>query len=643
MMDRGEDRAAAAARRFERVEDFLGGRVLGWAGAIAVLLGVAFLVAVAIGRGWIDETGRVSLAFAGSVALLAAGAWLHERRGATQASLAMAGTGLAGLFLALTAGIQLYDLYPPAVALGEALVIGVIGTVLALRWNSRTIAALAIGGSLLAPPLVGADLTNVVFALLLVVLACAVAVLVMRRWDWLAVGCFVVTAPQLVAWVYGSEPRPAALIAGLSVYALVNAGAALGHELRTHDDGPSPSAALLVLGGALVTAAAGYWGLQEAGADALAGWWLAALAVAHLVAAGLAIRSRRVAAGIGILGAGVGIVLADLAFGALSSGPVLAAGWAASAIALAALSSTRRELANVALVAAAGQLTLAAAHVLLFDASPQALRDNAHDLSTALAGIGSVGVACFVCARLMSGARQPRIALGLDALALSVLAYAEAHAFHGPPLVAALAGTGVAVAGALKREPLALGGGAGFLGIAGFLALALQAPPVDALTYGVRDLVGAATALVAVGVGCLAVARLIGSGGPELPRRAFSAAGALAFLYLASIALVTAFQPSAAALDSGLALGVRQQGQVLLSALWAVAGAVALVSGLRRDRLELRGAGFALLAAAFGKVIVFDLSTLDSIYRVASCVALGLLLLGSAFAYQRLRPPARRF
>jgi uncharacterized membrane protein len=37
-------------------------------------------------------------------------------------------------------------------------------------------------------------------------------------------------------------------------------------------------------------------------------------------------------------------------------------------------------------------------------------------------------------------------------------------------------------------------------------------------------------------------------------------------------------------------------------------------------------------------VIVFDLATLDSIYRVASCVALGLLLLGSAFAYQRLRP-----
>src|SRR4051794_28842740 len=135
------------------LEDFLGGRVLGWAGAVAVLLGVAFLVAVAIGRGWIDEPTRIALAFAGSTALLGLGAWLHERRGATQASLAIAGTGLAGLFLALVAGAQLYDLFPVPIALAQALLIGFAGTILALRWNTRTIAALAIGGALLSPPL----------------------------------------------------------------------------------------------------------------------------------------------------------------------------------------------------------------------------------------------------------------------------------------------------------------------------------------------------------------------------------------------------------------------------------------------------------------------------------------------------------
>lgn len=616
--------------------------MLGWAGAVAVLLGVAFLVAVAIGRGWIDEPARIALAFAGSAALLAAGAWLHERRGGTQASLAIAGSGLAGLFLALTAGAQLYHLYPAPIALAEAFLIGFVGTVLAVRWNTRTIAALAIGGALLSPVLVGADLTNLVMALLLVAFACAVAILVDRRWSWLAVGCFTITAPQLLAWVYG-EPRPALLIAGLAAFLLVNAAAAFGHALRTSEHDLDPSSVLLVLGGAIVAAAAGYFGLQETGSDAFADWWLAALAAAHLGAGALALRTARVADAIGVVTVGAGIVLADLAFGAFASGPVLVAGWAASAVALTLLAGAQRERGRSALFAAAGQLTLAMAHALLFDASPDAIVHAGDHLATALVGIGCVGVTCFTCARVLSE-REPRLALGLDTVVLASIAYAEAHAFHGPPLVAALAGTAVAVAGVIKREQLALGAAGSFLVLAAVPALGVEAPPVPALTFGVDDFVGAATALAAVGAGCFATARLLAGRVSQVAHTALQAAGCVAILYLASTAIVTAFQPSADSLGAGLALGVRQQGQVLLSGLWAAVGAVALLSGLRRDRIELRVAGFGLLGLAFGKVILFDLSTLDSIYRVASCVALGLLLLGSAFAYQRLRPrmPASR-
>jgi uncharacterized membrane protein len=268
----------------------------------------------------------------------------------------------------------------------------------------------------------------------------------------------------------------------------------------------------------------------------------------------------------------------------------------------------------------------------VFDAPPDALGHPADDLAAALVSIGAVGMSCFVCARTLYKQQVP-IAFGLDALALGALAYAEAHALHGPPLVAALAGTGVAAAGAIKREPLARGAAVCFIGLGTAITLGAYAVPTRALTFGVDDIVAAATSLGAVAVACFAAARLL-----RTDALAFNAVGATALLYLASTAIVTGFQPSADSLDAGLALGVRQQGQVLLSGLWAIVGAVALVTGLRRDRLELRAAGFGLLALAFGKVIVFDLSTLDSIYRVASCVALGLLLLGSAFAYQRLRP-----
>jgi len=92
------------------LEELLGGRLLALVGGLAVLVGLAFLVALAVERGWLGEEARTVLAFGGSALLLGLGAWLHEHRGRTQASLAACGTGLAGLFLSLTAATVLYDL-----------------------------------------------------------------------------------------------------------------------------------------------------------------------------------------------------------------------------------------------------------------------------------------------------------------------------------------------------------------------------------------------------------------------------------------------------------------------------------------------------------------------------------------------------
>jgi len=111
-------------------------------------------------------------------------------------------------------------------------------------------------------------------------------------------------------------------------------------------------------------------------------------------------------------------------------------------------------------------------------------------------------------------------------------------------------------------------------------------------------------------------------------------------LYLASIAIITPFQPGPNVVESGLGLGVRQQGQVLLSAFWSGCGVVGMWLGLRRDDRRIRLAAFGLLALAVAKVFLYDLSTLASVYRVLSFVAVGLLLLAAAFAYQRLRPTA---
>jgi LPXTG-motif cell wall-anchored protein len=55
----------------------------------------------------------------------------------------------------------------------------------------------------------------------------------------------------------------------------------------------------------------------------------------------------------------------------------------------------------------------------------------------------------------------------------------------------------------------------------------------------------------------------------------------------------------------------------------------------------VRFAGLALLGLAVGKVFVVDLAALASLWRVASFLLLGLLLLAGAFVYQRMRKEPR--
>ncbi len=62
------------------------------------------------------------------------------------------------------------------------------------------------------------------------------------------------------------------------------------------------------------------------------------------------------------------------------------------------------------------------------------------------------------------------------------------------------------------------------------------------------------------------------------------------------------------------------------------------MAGLIANLATLRRGALALLLATVAKVFLYDLASLTSIYRVASFIVLGLLLLGGAFAWQRIRP-----
>ncbi|HUG15361.1 MAG TPA: DUF2339 domain-containing protein, partial [Thermomicrobiales bacterium] len=109
-------------------------------------------------------------------------------------------------------------------------------------------------------------------------------------------------------------------------------------------------------------------------------------------------------------------------------------------------------------------------------------------------------------------------------------------------------------------------------------------------------------------------------------------------VYLLSVGLVDSFQGR---VDTTGLESLRKQAQVALSILWAGLGVAGLVTGFFRGGATLRTGGLALLGLSTVKVFVYDLASLDASYRVLSFIGLGILLLASSYAYQRMMPAMR--
>jgi uncharacterized membrane protein len=607
-------------REFD-LEELLGGRLLALAGGVTVIIGLVFLVALAVERGWLDERARTTLAFAGSAALLGLGAWLHERRDGTQASLAACGTGLAGLFLSLTAATVLYDLVPIE---------------LAIRWDATPIGGLGILGALSAPLLVGATDNAQALLFLAVAEAAAVAVLVWRRWNWLRVAAVGLVLAQLVGWVVSAEPSTTRAFVVLALFGVLDLAAATAFELR-RTAGTSAASALIIIGNAALLGFLGTWVVVDPFAEGsssstAAGWWFAGLGVAH-VFAGLGLlrlqpRNRAIATWL----FGVGIVGLNLAFVVLVSGLAIPIGWAAAAAALAlpARSLTRSPRLVYAVVGA--QILLAAIHVLMYDAPLDAV---AKSDTASVWPILAIAASAFLVARL-TPSEEVEWRAATDATALAAVAYGTAVLLDGVALAGVWAAEAAVLAAVGRRlgQRVAAAGTFGFLLVAGLHTLLFEAPP-DALVRGADPFW---KALVAVGAvaGAAALAARFSIGLFRHDRTLLEAVAGTALVYLASLGIVSAFQPGAVDLQAGN-LSVREQGQAILSAFWSLLGLGLLWAGLRRALRPLRLAGFALLAVAVGKVFFYDIAALDQGYRVLSFVVLGLLLLAGAYAYQRMR------
>jgi uncharacterized membrane protein len=78
--------------------------------------------------------------------------------------------------------------------------------------------------------------------------------------------------------------------------------------------------------------------------------------------------------------------------------------------------------------------------------------------------------------------------------------------------------------------------------------------------------------------------------------------------------------------------------QVAFSLFWSMFAAACVVAGFRFRIAPLRYAGLTLFALTLLKVLAVDLSTAETGWRIVSCMAVGLLMVGTSVVYGKFSP-----
>ncbi|MBX7454381.1 DUF2339 domain-containing protein [Mycolicibacterium sp. 3033] len=204
-------------------------------------------------------------------------------------------------------------------------------------------------------------------------------------------------------------------------------------------------------------------------------------------------------------------------------------------------------------------------------------------------------------------------------------------AFDGPVAAPILLAMCVVVAVAARRDVVARSAAVLFA-VVGTLIHFAYAPPDTVLSAAATVATAGASSLVSSLLLAVAAAAIAWSWSG--PQRVMWAAGAAAVVAYA----VTSFAVTAGVLIGGEGRGF-YAGHMLATICWIAMAAVLLGHALRvprADRSVPIAGGLGLVGAAMAKLFLFDLGTLDGMFRVAVFIVVGLILLGTGAGYARL-------
>ncbi|MFW6074013.1 MAG: DUF2339 domain-containing protein [Chloroflexota bacterium] len=622
------------------LEDLFSGRILAWAGGLAIVIGSIFFLSMAFSQGWIGPELRVLIGVVSAIAMLAAGAWFSERREQIFAYVLIA-VSLGVMNISLLAATRLYDLLPVQAALFAALATSAIAALIAIRANAQLVAILGLVAVLIAPILFGSEPTFTTATFIGVILLATTAIALYRTWRWLPPVAFFLSVVQVGDFLTGDIHTILSLLTIVTFWLLYAIGAG-GEEFRTRRGRLSITSATLLIFNALFAIAMGFEILDGAN-ESWRGPYLVALALANGCLGGYFLRDRGERHPFGMLAMGTGVAVFTMAIPVQFGGEPVPIAWSAEAAALTWIYSLRRH--GYAGVYALAPGLLAIGHLMLFEYPVYRMFPGIEMSRPFLNGngltlgflIGSLALSAYFM-------RDTRLSAGPVIAAAALAAYATPFELSDAFIVLSWS---LLIATLLyfsrtfprSRAPY-LAASAGLFTIGLLYTLASIAPPRRLAVQTTSEIDH--TVFISDASAALGLLILVLMGAIWLYRDDRSVritlgplAGALA-VYLLSVGLVDEFQRQ---VGEGTALATLQErAQVGLSILWAVLGGSVFVTGVVRFGAPVRLFGLALLALATAKVFLVDLAALDTSYRVLSFIGLGILLLASSFAYQHFKP-----
>jgi uncharacterized membrane protein len=663
------------SRSKEEWEALIGGRLMNRIGALALIIGVGLFLKYAFDHDWFSETARVLIGAVIGTGLLA-GAARTRARGLAIFSQGLVGAGIAILYLSVYASFNFYHLVPQIVAFGLMTCVTIIAFVHAFRYDSLVVALFAWLGGFLTPLMLSTGEANELGLFTYVALLdTGILLIALRKTAWAILEPLALCATWLlyILWyeAYYTQQSMALTIYFVAVFWLLFHAIGTARAMR-EDPSFGVLRSIAAAANALFSSVALYR-ILEPDFHAWTGGAECTMAALYALAAHLVFRKRGHNVWVATAGLATGILLID-ATAIQYSTYTTATLWAVEALGFAWLGARlqRREISWLAffLFAAAGLkiLTIAGAVVpLRSDDFPAFLNRRMLTYATLIVAAWLAGG--FFHHLKGAGARTVPELLSWGALTmLFVMITVEVndfftalgrlpHAAHDTidfnrwmALSAAWSALGTILLWiGISRNARPLYGAGLMTLLAGICAAALRGiavEPVGTFTLILNWRCAALLFVVACGV---VTSRRLAAPGAAIPWRT-DLLGALRML-LIILLLVLVTGETRDVFERELAVTAQAGGpamtgeldrlenlkQLSLSGAWLVFSIALMAAGILRRSRGLRVGSIVLFGVTILKIFIYDLSFLDTLYRIFSFVGLGVILLAVSYVYQRYK------